>query len=129
MDNDRFSGNGGLSLRRVTAIKRVLKFQSRYNDTQAEDEWFGTRVIVLPGAKVASGEDGQLTVEDIYTPYPMGFHVREGGNQLAEAVWKDPDQRQAIFKYCPELSLVMDMKLEMERCPGDNKTGTFELAG
>lgn len=76
---------------------------------------------------MASGEDGILTVEDIYEPYPMGFHVKDGGNQLAEAVWKDPDQRQAIFEYCPELSLIMDMKLEMERCPGDNKTGVLEL--
>ncbi|KAK7751304.1 hypothetical protein SLS62_006710 [Diatrype stigma] len=125
--NDRFNGNGGLSLRRVTAIKRVLKFQSRYNDTEAEDEWFGKRVIVLPGAKVASGEDGLLTVEDVYVPYPMGFHVRDGGNQLAPAVWQDPDQRKAIFDYCPELSLIMDMKLEMERCPGDNKTGILDL--
>ena len=76
---------------------------------------------------MASGEDDILTVEDIYEPYPMGFHVKDGGNQLAEAVWKDPDQRQAIFEYCPELSLIMDMKLEMERCPGDNKTGVLEL--
>lgn len=109
----------------MSAIKRVLKFQSRYNDTQTEDEWFGKRVIVLPGAKVASGEDGQLAVEDIYIPEPMGFHVRDGGNHLADAVWKDPEQRKTIFNYCPELSLVMDMKLEMERCPGDDKMGTI----
>jgi hypothetical protein len=117
---DRFSGNGGLSLRRVSAIKRVLKIQERYNDTAPEDEWFGTRLVVLPGAKVASAEDGQLAVEDTYIANPMGFHVREGGTKLADEVWKDPTQRKQILDYCPELSLIMDMKLERERCDDDD---------
>jgi len=121
--DDRFSGNGGLSLRRVSAIKRVLGFQARYNNTEPEDEWFGKRMYILPGAKVASGSDGMLAVEDVYMENPMGFHVRNGGQQLADAVWKNQKQRQDIFQYCPELSLVMDMKLERERCPGDNKEG------
>lgn len=123
--NDRFSGNGGLSLRRVSAIKRILGFQARYNDTEAEDEWFGKRAYILPGAKVASGTDGMLAVEDVYVESPMGFHVREGGKQLADAVWKNPQQRQKIFRYCPELSLIMDMKLERERCKGDDKQGAI----
>ncbi|RYP31466.1 hypothetical protein DL767_005757 [Monosporascus sp. MG133] len=123
VQNARYSGNGGLSLRRVSTTKRVLRFQSRYNDTQPEDEWFGHRVTVLPGAKVASGENGQLAVEDIYMPNPMGFHVRDRGSQLAEGIWNDPDRRKEIFDYCPELSLIMDMKLEVERCPGDTRTG------
>jgi sRNA-binding protein len=121
--DDRFSGNGGLSLRRVSAIKRVLSFQARYNDTEAEDEWFGKRMYILPGYKVASGNDGVLTVEDVYKADPIGFHVRDGGKQLADAVWKNPLQRKAIFDYCPELSMIMDMKLERERCAGDDKEG------
>ncbi|KAI0195102.1 hypothetical protein EV127DRAFT_332702 [Xylaria flabelliformis] len=124
--DDRFSGNGGLSIRRVSTIKRVLKFQERYNDTNPEDEWFGIRLWVLPGAKVASGQDGQLAVEDQYIAKAMGFHVRDGGHGIADSVWRDPDQRKAIFNYCPELSLIMDMKLERERCPGDNLDGTIE---
>jgi hypothetical protein len=107
----------------VSAIKRVLKFQERLNDTQPEDEWFGTRLWVLPGAKVASGTDGQLAVEDTYIDKPMGFHVKDGGSELPDAVWKDPTQRRKIFDYCPELSLIMDMKLERERCEGDDKKG------
>jgi hypothetical protein len=66
-----------------------------------------------------------LSVEDTYIPNSMGFHVRDGGNGLADAVWKDPTQRKAIFDYCPELSLIMDMKLEVERCPGDDKQGNL----
>lgn len=121
--DDRFSGNGGLSLRRVSAIKRVLGFQARYNNTEPEDEWFGKRMYILPGAKVASGTDGMLAVEDVYMEKPMGFHVRNGGDQLADDVWKDQKRRQDIFQYCPELSLIMDMKLERERCEGDDKEG------
>lgn len=121
--DDRFSGNGGLSLRRVSAIRKVLSFQARYNDSQPEDEWFGKRLYILPGAKVAAGTDGMLATEDFYHENTMGFHVRESGMQLADAVWKDPVQRRKIFDYCPELSLIMDMKLEKQRCPGDNKEG------
>ncbi|KAK7960969.1 hypothetical protein PG996_011610 [Apiospora saccharicola] len=121
--DDKFAGNGGLSLRKVSAIQRVLKIQERQNDTQPEDEWFGQRVSVLPGARVASAADGQLAVEDTYIPNPMGFHVRDGGNSLAPEVWKNHDQRKAIFDYCPELSLIMDMKLERERCSNDDKEG------
>ncbi|KAI2630520.1 hypothetical protein GGS21DRAFT_205669 [Xylaria nigripes] len=125
VEDDRFSGNGGLSIRRVSTIRRVLKFQARYNDTRPEDEWFGTRLWVLPGAKVAAGKEGQLAVEDQYIPNAMGFHVRDGGRGIADAVWKDPGQRKTILDYCPELSLIMDMKLERERCPGDRLDGTI----
>ncbi|RWA10309.1 hypothetical protein EKO27_g4804 [Xylaria grammica] len=122
----RFSGNGGLSLRRVTAISRILKFQERYNDTHLEDEWFGIRLWVLPGARVAAGEKDQLAVEDHYIPNAMGFHLRDGGHGISDQVWKDPGQRKIIFEYCPELSLIMDMKLQRERCPGDNLDGTLQ---
>lgn len=121
--DDRFSGNGGLSLRRVSTIKRVLNFQSRLNDSDPEDEWFGKRVYILPGAKVASGLEDALAVEDVYFEGAMGYHVRDGGRNLNDGVWKNPEQRKKIFNYCPELSMIMDMKLERERCPGDNKQG------
>lgn len=120
---DRFSGNGGLTLRRVSAIRRILKIQSRLNSTEPEDEWFGRRVMVLPGAKVASAKHGQFAVEDSYIPQPMGFHVRDGGRTLPPTVWKNHTRRQEIFRYCPELSIIMDMKLERERCPGDDGEG------
>ncbi|OLN83707.1 hypothetical protein CCHL11_09718 [Colletotrichum chlorophyti] len=121
--DDRFSGNGGLSLRRVSSIKRVLQFQERYNDTEAEDEWYGKRLWVMQGEKVAHGKNGALAVEDVYMEKPMGYHVRDGGKGINDAVWKKPKQRKKIFDYCPELSLIMDMKLERERCDGDNKEG------
>ncbi|KAH8683140.1 hypothetical protein BGZ60DRAFT_560862 [Tricladium varicosporioides] len=122
--DDRFAGNGGLSLRRLSAVKRILSFQSRYNDTEPEDEWFGKRMVVLPGAKVATGQDeDHFAVENVWHEKPMGFHVRDGGQTLHDDVWKDPTKRKKNFDYCPELAIIMPMKLERERCEGDNKQG------
>ena len=115
--DDRFAGNGGLSLRRISSVRKILGFQSRYNDTEAEDEWFGKRITLLPGTKVANeAQEDHLAVEDIYHEKPMGYHVREGGENLADDVWLDPNRRKANFEYCPELSMIMPMKLERERC-------------
>ncbi|KAL0932036.1 uncharacterized protein CTRU02_212989 [Colletotrichum truncatum] len=121
--DDRFSGNGGLSLRRVSSIKRVLQFQERYNNTEAEDEWYGKRLWIMQGEKVAHGKKGVLAVEDVYMEKPMGYHVRNGGKSLPDSVWKNPTQRKKILNYCPEISLIMDMKLERERCEDDNMEG------
>lgn len=108
----------------MSVIKQVLEFQSRYNDTEPEDEWFGKRVITLPGANVATGaQEQRFSVEDVWHPKPLGFHVRDGGKNLADDVWKDPTRRKGNFDYCPELVIVMPMKLERERCEGDNKEG------
>lgn len=115
--NDQTPGQGGLSLRRVSAIRRVLSFQARYNDSEPEDEWFSKRIYLLPNVKVASPADEGLAVEEVYFPNPMGFHVRDGGRGLlGYQVWGDEARRKEIFSYCPELSLIMDMKLERERC-------------
>ncbi len=64
-------------------------------------------------------------MENVYIEKPMGYHIRNGGNDLHDDVWKNHDQRKKIFEYCPELSLIMDMKLERERCDGDDREGTI----
>lgn len=105
-------------------VKKILEFQERYNNTQPEDEWFGKRILVYPGSIVATGEqEKQFAVEDVYHDKPMGYHVRDGGQTLPDDVWKDPKKRKANFDYCPELVMIMPMKLERERCEGDNRQG------
>ncbi|CAN8096557.1 unnamed protein product [Discula destructiva] len=123
--DDRFAGNGGLSLRRVSAIRKILGFQARYNDTTAEDEWFGERLWITPGLRVASGVDDALAVENVYKEKPMGYHVQEMGENLASEVWGNQEQRQQIIEYCPELYTVLNAKLDRERCPGDNGDGVL----
>lgn len=111
-------------MRRISMVRKILEFQERYNDTQPEDEWFGKRILVYPGSNVANGDEAkQLSVEDAYHEKPLGYHVRDGGTGLADDVWKDPAKRKANFEYCPELAIIMPMKLERERCDGDNKEG------
>lgn len=124
---DEFAGNGGLSLRRISAVRQILNFQSRFNDSEPEDEWFGKRITAMPGAKVASGEEeDHFSVESVWHENPMGFHVTDGGEGLAEDVWKDPTRRKGNFEYCPELAMIMPMKLVRERCDGDDLQGTIQ---
>jgi hypothetical protein len=124
VQNDRFAGNGGLSLRRISAVRKILSFQARFNDTGPEDEWFGRRITLMPGAKVANdAEEQHFSVEGVYHEKPMGYHIRESGNYLDDEVWKNAERRKANFEYCPELVIIMPMKLERERCDGDNLEG------
>lgn len=66
----------------MSAIKRVLGFQKRHNDSEPEDEWFGKRLAAMPGEKVASKFQGALAVENFFMDKPMGYHIRAGGTQL-----------------------------------------------
>jgi hypothetical protein len=78
----------------------------------------------MPGANVATGaQEDHFAVEDVYHETPMGYHARDGSEHLADDVWKDPIKRKKNFDYCPELAIIMPMKLERERCEGDNKQG------
>ncbi|KAJ9144033.1 hypothetical protein NKR19_g6572 [Coniochaeta hoffmannii] len=51
----RFGGNGGLSLRRVSAIIDVLRNQQRVPDSEPEDVWLTERLGHRPGSKLANG--------------------------------------------------------------------------
>ncbi|KAJ9131654.1 hypothetical protein NKR23_g11637 [Pleurostoma richardsiae] len=51
----RFGGNGGLSLRRVSAIIDVLRHQERVPGSEPEDVWLADRLGHRPGAKLANG--------------------------------------------------------------------------
>lgn len=107
----------------MSAIRQVLSFQARYNDTAPEDEWFGQRLYIMPGIKVASGLEGALAVENVYMEKPMGFHVQEMGDNLHPDVWESHERRKKILEYCPELHTVLKAKLDRERCAGDTKDG------
>jgi hypothetical protein len=129
--NDRFAGNGGLSIRRVSAIKKVLSFQRRENDTQPEDEWYGKRLAEGMSSKMGlrianASESSHFSVEEVYSEKPMGFHLRDGIGHLPENVWKSKAQREKIFEYCGDIKIILPMKLTRERCLGDNGDGTID---
>ncbi|EGU73822.1 hypothetical protein FOXB_15662 [Fusarium oxysporum f. sp. conglutinans Fo5176] len=122
-DDSTFAGYGGLSIRRVSAIQRVLSFQKRLNDSDNEDKWFGKRLSILPNAKVANATDPPFAVENSIRPNPMGYYAPGRGRGLDKKYWKLQNTRQEALKYCPELHIILDMKLEKERCPNDNLMG------
>jgi hypothetical protein len=51
----RFGGNGGLSLRRVSAIIDILRSQVRADGSEPEDVWLAERLGHRPGSKLANG--------------------------------------------------------------------------
>ncbi|TLD15601.1 uncharacterized protein PgNI_01183, partial [Pyricularia grisea] len=53
--NGRFGGNGGLSLRRVSAIVQVLRDQQRVDGSEPEDVWLANLLGHRPGARLANG--------------------------------------------------------------------------
>ncbi|RBR16171.1 hypothetical protein FVER53590_13510 [Fusarium verticillioides] len=114
---------GDLSLRRISVIKQILSFQSRYNDSEADDSWFGSRLEVLPDAKLAMTSDQPFAVQNNITSRPMGYNLQARGNLVDQEVWKYPEARKEALKYCPEIHIILNMKLEKERCPGDNLRG------
>lgn len=46
----------------------------------------------------------------------MGFHLPSSTDHLLKEVWDNPEQRKKAFEYCPEIKMIMNMKLEKERC-------------
>lgn len=112
------ASSGGFSLRRVSSIRRVLAFQSRDNDTVSDAEFFSYRMhtfpdAVLPTAQMAS----RFSVEHTYHNNSMGFHI--GDIDVNNDVWAQEEQRREIYKYCPEVKMVMSpMKLLREKCEG-----------
>lgn len=104
-------------MRRVARIQQVLKFQTRQDDADSEDRWLSERVKVLPNVKLPKPEvEKSFAVEGIWEEKPMGFHLPSSSDQLLKGAWDDPEQRRKTFDYCPEVKMIMNMKLERERC-------------
>jgi len=115
--DDSFAGTTGLSLRRVSRIMKVLSFQKRHAGDEPEDMWFSSRLGLLPGAQVASAREGaKFSVQHVWSERPMGYYLGSRGDPLPGEVWTSKDQRWAIYNYCPEIKMIVDMELEREHC-------------
>lgn len=115
---DRFGGNGGLSLRKVPTVKEVLSFQARVDNTESEDKWLSSRIGLLPQANNANATvSGTFSVEDVWFEEPLGYHINPSltpGN--SPDVWSDSYKREQVFDYCPEIKMILPMRLNRERC-------------
>ena len=116
---DRFGGNGGLSLRRVAPVLQILSFQSRLPNSAPEDQWLSSRIGLLPGANMAPPHvEREFAVQDTWYDSPMGYHINPNlGPGSSPDVWDNVEKRTKVYGYCPEVKVVLDMRLERERCP------------
>lgn len=111
MDN-RYGGNGGLSLRHVPIIIKLLETEKRVANSDWEDRWLCDRLGVMEGANMPPPSvEREFSVEGIWSDRPFGYHLRGSGLLLSGDIWGDATKRQAIFDYCPEIKIVLDMDL------------------
>ncbi|KAF3908043.1 hypothetical protein ABW21_db0202851 [Orbilia brochopaga] len=110
-----YGGNGGLSLRRISHILRVLGAQRRLDQELHEDRWLADRLWHLPGSKMPTVlEQRPFSVEVIPWDTPMGYHTGWGGRLLMKQIWEHKEQRDKIFEYCPEIKMFMELITEPE---------------
>jgi hypothetical protein len=108
--------NGGLSLRNPKLCLEILNgpnnnFQALWDeghsDAFAEDRFFYLRMSELPHAKLPDPEVAKkFSVETIWYEWPVGYH----GPRL----WHK-DRLADIWKYCPEVELVLPDNRTLEQ--------------
>lgn len=107
---DVAGGNGGLSLRHVPAILRLLEKEQRIpEDPQWEDVWLCDRLTNAAPPSI----EVHFSVESIYTERPLGYHLRGSGKLLDPVIWSNQTRKKQVLTYCPEIKIVLgNMGLE-----------------
>jgi len=104
-------------LRRVSKVKQVLSFQSRQDEGEPEDHWLVGRIATLPDANMPSPEVQKgFSVQAVWHERPLGYHISAHGTNRHHEIWDSDERRKKIYEYCPEIKMILDMKLEKERC-------------
>lgn len=110
----RYGGNGGLSMRRVSSIVKVLQHQQRLNFSDPEDVWLTERLGHLPNTKTANGSvSTKFSGEMHWVDEPMGYHVGSSGRILNGGLFGSLEKRRKIWDWCPELKMAMEMDAEV----------------
>ncbi|KAH9210057.1 hypothetical protein DL95DRAFT_343646 [Leptodontidium sp. 2 PMI_412] len=121
----KFGGNGGLSLRRVSRILMVLERERReMGHIQMEDEWLSNRLVGLEGARMANASVSKtFSVEaNVWDESPMGYHVGWMGVHHGQ-LWDDEEKVHHIMEYCPEVKMILGMKLVGDKPVGVGRRG------
>ncbi|KAK1971539.1 hypothetical protein LY78DRAFT_89270 [Colletotrichum sublineola] len=79
----RWGGNGGLSIRRVSAMIDILRYQQRVDNSEPEDVWLAERLAHRPGSKVANGTVSLYFSGEMHSG--EGATVNEGKKATLEA--------------------------------------------
>lgn len=72
-----YGGNGGLSLRKVSKILKVLGNERRATgDQQLEDLWLSWRIMLLEGSTIPHANMSKtFSVESVWYNEPLGYHI------------------------------------------------------
>ncbi|KAG4028011.1 hypothetical protein MFRU_025g00770 [Monilinia fructicola] len=114
-----YGGNGGLSLRRVSSILKVLEKERRKpGDGQLEDLWFSNTLNKLEGTRMANAKVSKsFSVESIWDEAPLGYHIGWLGVHHGQ-IWDKPEYVSHIMNYCPEVKIILGMKLDNDKPEG-----------
>jgi hypothetical protein len=105
-------GNGGLSLRHVPPIIKLLEQETRVTGSELEDRWLCDRLGTMTGANMPGPEiERHFSVEGVWTERPFGYHLRGSGKTLVPEIWGNKTLRDEIFEYCPEVKIILNMDL------------------
>lgn len=134
----QYGGNGGLSLRKVSKILQVLGKESRREgDGALEDLWLSQRLNGLSGSKMANATISKsFSVESVWDESPLGYHVGWLGVHHEQVscvgvlddgfgcanfeiqIWDDEKQVDHVLEYCPEVKVILGMKLAGDKPAG-----------
>ncbi|KAH8603024.1 hypothetical protein B0O99DRAFT_604909 [Bisporella sp. PMI_857] len=114
--DSQWGGNGGLSLRNVKSILKVLEKERRKDgDGALEDLWLSQKLRALKGSNMANATVSKsFSVESVWDEAPLGYHVGWLGVHH-EQIWDDERQVEHIFEYCPEVKMILGMKLDNDK--------------
>lgn len=98
-------------------MKQVLSFQSRQDEGEPEDHWLVGRIATLPNANMPPPEvEKGFSVQAVWHERPLGYHISAHGTNRHHEIWDNEERRKITYEYCPEIKMILDMKLEKERC-------------
>ncbi|PQE15047.1 hypothetical protein CJF31_00007118 [Rutstroemia sp. NJR-2017a BVV2] len=105
-------GNGGLSLRHVPTILKILEKETREPGSVWEDRWICDRLMTMEEANMPGPDvEVRFSVESQWTEKPFGYHLMGSGKVMIEDIWGNEERRKHIMEYCPEVKIVLDMEL------------------
>lgn len=112
----QYGGNGGLSLRKVSKILEVLSTRQRkIGDGALEDLWLTNNIHNLAGSHMPNATISKtFSVESVWDDAPLGYHIGWLGVHH-EQIWDDKEQVDHIMKYCPEVKMILGMKLDNDQ--------------
>lgn len=116
--NSWHNGTNGFSLRRVSKTRQAIRrIVNRKKDRLLDDEDVKEAVHSTSGAVLPTPKEAEAFVmESAWSERPMAYHP--GPRLLSEDEgWNKKHLRVAIFEHCSELKVILNMKLNREKCP------------